>query len=323
MPGFMDILQQLLGGNQQGLGALGGQQGMMQPQQGMMAQQQSNPLRDLSLGLLKANQPSPYKKGWSGLLGEAVLNADEMGQKRQQDQLQQLMLQAKLRQSMQPDLPQGYRMNPQTGQAELVPGVDPSFGKKSDPFASLIAGAYGPQKPPTGYQYSPDGNLTAIPGGPDDPNSPKRFTPEQAGKVSMNQNALDAVKKARDMMLGEDGKVDTKKLLSAQMNLPNTEGRQIRNLMKNAIEAQLRLESGAAVPETEVERALDRFLPSVLDSEPTKLQKFQQLENLLSGGLGAMGVAPNQPATASKPVNLTKTVGGKTYIQVNGEWYEQ
>lgn len=33
------------------------------------------------------------------------------------------------------DLPQGYRMNPQTGQAELIPGVDASFGKKADPYA--------------------------------------------------------------------------------------------------------------------------------------------------------------------------------------------
>lgn len=32
------------------------------------------------------------------------------------------------------DLPSGYRFNPQTGQAELIPGVDPSFGKKADPY---------------------------------------------------------------------------------------------------------------------------------------------------------------------------------------------
>src|SRR5262249_2088007 len=29
-----------------------------------------------------------------------------------------------------PDLPQGYRMNPLTGKAELIPGVDESFGKR-------------------------------------------------------------------------------------------------------------------------------------------------------------------------------------------------
>lgn len=86
MPGIMDILQQLLGGNQQGLGALGSQQGMQMPQGGFMTQQQSNPLRDFSLGLLKANQPSPYKKNWLGLASEAVLNANDMQQQRQQQQ---------------------------------------------------------------------------------------------------------------------------------------------------------------------------------------------------------------------------------------------
>lgn len=38
----------------------------------------------------------------------------------------------------QPNLPTGYQMNPQTGQAELIPGVDPSYGRKADPYSMPI-----------------------------------------------------------------------------------------------------------------------------------------------------------------------------------------
>jgi hypothetical protein len=37
------------------------------------------------------------------------------------------------------DLPPGWRFNPRTGTAEGIPGLDPSFLKKSDPFAVPVA----------------------------------------------------------------------------------------------------------------------------------------------------------------------------------------
>ena len=79
MAGLLDFLSMLSGSGQQ--------------PQGLLSQGdelQSNPLRDLSLGLLKANQPSPYKKGWGGLLADATLNADDMQRQRQQDQIKMM-----------------------------------------------------------------------------------------------------------------------------------------------------------------------------------------------------------------------------------------
>lgn len=159
------------------------------------------------------------------------------------------------------------------------------------------AGATGLQKPPSGYQYTSDNSLAPIPGGPSDPAAPnnKKFTPEQAGKVSMVKNAATAMSEVKSSLFDESGKLKSMKdLINANLNTPGTKGRQIRNLLSNAVEAQLRSETGAAATQSEIDRMIQRFLPSPLDNETTKLQKVEQLQGLLKGTLSAAGVPANQ-----------------------------
>jgi len=123
----------------------------------------------------------------------------------------------------------------------------------------------------------------------------KKLSPEQAAKTSMVKVAVRDVQNLRKLLIDKDGEFN--KLLAAQMmdiGVPFIdtlqfagvfEGRKARQLALNAINAQLRAESGAAVPEEEVERAMQRFVPSPLDSKELALQKLQSLEDLLTGTL--------------------------------------
>jgi hypothetical protein len=64
---------------------------------------------------------------------------------------------------------------------------------------------------------------------------------------------------------------------------PGTRGRELRTLLLDAVEAKLRAESGAAVPEPEVKRAAKRFIPSLADSANNVKIKLDNLEAYLKG----------------------------------------
>ena len=64
---------------------------------------------------------------------------------------------------------------------------------------------------------------------------------------------------------------------------PFTEGRTANVLLKDATEAKLRAESGAAVPDSEVKRAAERFRPDIIDSRETIKVKVDLLGDFLEG----------------------------------------
>ena len=58
-------------------------------------------------------------------------------------------------------------------------------------------------------------------------------------------------------------------------------GRQRRNI-RYGIEAALRAATGAAAPETEVERYTDMYAPSITDSYATRKQKIEALDRFIT-----------------------------------------
>lgn len=166
-------------------------------------------------------------------------------------------------------------------------------------------------KPPKGFRFKEPGDpmqgVEAIPGGPAD-----RMSPEAAAKTQMVAQGVTDVQSARSMLFKPDGSID--RALLAQANIPGlggaipgTDGVLFRSLIFNALNAQLRAESGAAVPETEVERAIERFLPSPFDNPETTKSKLDRLEGLLGGTLQASGreAAPTTEATLPQPDALS------------------
>lgn len=125
------------------------------------------------------------------------------------------------------------------------------------------------------------------------------LTPENAGKVSMSQQAVDGIGKVRSIIFSEDGKSLNKGLIGA-MNLPvvsglpgNSQARIARTAIRNAVEAKLRIETGAAATESEVERTLARFLPTIGDTPESAKYKLDELEKFFKTSLSlTKGVKP-------------------------------
>lgn len=147
--------------------------------------------------------------------------------------------------------------------------------------------ASGSQKPPAGYRYAADGQaLEAIPGGP-----AEKLTPEQAAKTAQVNNARNALPEIERVM------VDQAPDLFAFYAGAGETGRG-RRLVKEAIEGYLRATSGAAVTESEMDRALDLYEPKPYDSAETRKAKFQRLSQFLQGtGENMMRGRTQAPAT--------------------------
>ena len=125
--------------------------------------------------------------------------------------------------------------------------------------------------------------------GAKDPNKPQtevsvnleKLSPQQAGQFSMLLLASQEIKQFRSAILDADGNVNRKTLFETATSLPFSAGRDAKALIFDAIEAKLRLESGAAVPEKEVERIAVRFYPSLKDNDATIRNKIDRLEQYL------------------------------------------
>ncbi|MBX9583661.1 MAG: hypothetical protein K2X87_25445 [Gemmataceae bacterium] len=192
-----------------------------------------------------------------------------------------------------PDLPPGYRMNPSTGQAGLIPGVDPSFGKKSDPHAMPMAITpyqreyldiqrernnltSGNQrgKPPTGFRWAADGqSLEPIPGGP-----ATQISSELSARLGLAQKFLgEADELKRQAATGAaTGPLD---YLQGAAGF-GTSGR-IQRRIADGADALQRMLTGAGMPASEAEDYANRFRVTIRDDAGTLTDKLTNLENVL------------------------------------------
>lgn len=126
----------------------------------------------------------------------------------------------------------------------------------------------------------------------------KPKSPEAASKIQLVKTASKNIGDVEKIVFNKDGSLNKSAIFQGEIPIPfadnpnlnqTQEARQVRALMKNAINAQLRAESGAAVPEEEVKRGMDRFMPSVMDSPETARLKINNLKELLQGTLELSG----------------------------------
>ena len=124
---------------------------------------------------------------------------------------------------------------------------------------------------PSGFMPNPDNPdmdpavgplVIPISGGPQD-----TMTPEQAAKVQLLETALSSAEEFRKYIIKPDGEINRASIATMYTNFPFSKGREAMIYLLDSIEAKLRAESGAAVPETEVTRAGKRFKPHPFDSD--------------------------------------------------------
>lgn len=80
--------------------------------------------------------------------------------------------------------------------------------------------------------------------------------------------------------------------------VPLTEGREVRQSIRRAVEILLRLRTGAAAPDSEVDNYTQMFAPSPLDNESAAATKMQRLEEFFANVKAFMGGGGGQAAPA-------------------------
>ena len=151
-------------------------------------------------------------------------------------------------------------------------------------------------KVPSGYQVAPDGSLVPWKGGP-----AEKQTMESAAKEAMLLQARDNWAAAKEKIVNEDGSINREIIATMAVAMPFSEGRTLRTLVLDSVEARLRAESGAAVPEAEVKRAAARFIPSPLDNDKTIKQKMTQFEAYLGTAIDVSGKGRRPDNGKGKP----------------------
>jgi len=108
----------------------------------------------------------------------------------------------------------------------------------------------------------------------------EKMTPEQAAKVALLRVGSDQLEEAVELITDKNGKFNDTDVATMTFGVPFTGGRNARSLFLSAINAQLRSESGAAVPEEEVQRGFQRFVPQMGDDQKTRESKVNSLRAL-------------------------------------------
>lgn len=111
---------------------------------------------------------------------------------------------------------------------------------------------------------------------------PLAMTPEKAAKEQLINQAVEYIPTIRSLIL-PGGKIDRTNVAMSQVRMPFTEGRQASTLILDAVEAKLRAESGAAVPDQEVKRIAKRYIPQIGDDDNTVMMKLDNMEQFLYG----------------------------------------
>jgi hypothetical protein len=197
--------------------------------------------------------------------------------------LTQLAMQQKI--AAQKPKPDSRSTNQKDYEYAVSDGYEGSFSdflKMKKSSQTINVGGESLFKVPTGFMLKnpndPTEGVVPIPGGPKD-----TLSPEQAAKVQLIETALESSENFQKYIVNPDGSVNRKNVYNMFTNTPFTEGREAKVYLLDAIEAKLRAESGAAVPETEVTRAGKRFKPHPFDSDSTIKIKTELLSAFLEG----------------------------------------
>lgn len=150
-----------------------------------------------------------------------------------------------------------------------------------------------------------------------------------AAKFTAMKQALSEMDTVSSLLFDEEGNINRSTVASSSeigipltdismKGLPFTQGRELRQSMLNAVEARLRAESGAAVPDTEVIRAAERFFPSTLDSDKAIRSKIKRFKDYVGEAISLVDPVGTQRSRASsnRPVqSLQDPAQQKTFDQ--------
>lgn len=276
-----------LGRYNQGLQQYQKQQTVLQQLAGQEADRQFNRERDTRNFDWQQQEAQRNQSNWDKQFGQNAANQNAMRS------IQQQQLDLQRDQFNRNEQPEKVRL-------ALAAGLRPGTPE----WQRAIIGDAAP-KPPAGFQWvdpmNPNAGLSAIPNGP-----ATHISSEVAGKIALMDAASPGVKDARKIFTQPWGVTETAQ--SAAANLPivgdlsmvsGDIGIAQRNV-RAAVEATLRVMTGAAAPEPEVQRYLQMFMPNSRDTQASANQKLNLLEDFMANAKktvtqGRVPVIPQAP----------------------------
>ena len=208
-----------------------------------------------------------------------------------------------------PNLPTGYEIDPTTGQARLIPGVDPSYGKRADPFMMPIAGI-DPQTGQPKFGTKQDAVNGGIVPPPANAPAPKEFELQSKGYADrMIESGRIAGQLERDGLNPANTKENAINAVPGVGNFFTTpEFQSYRQAADDWIRAKLRKESGASIPESEMAREYKTYFPVPGDSPEVIKQKANSRKLAEQGMITNAGAAwSTQPAAPVEPVKTPES----------------
>ncbi|MBM4071727.1 MAG: hypothetical protein FJ271_22795 [Planctomycetes bacterium] len=146
---------------------------------------------------------------------------------------------------------------------------------------------------------------------------PKPLTMEDSAKVAGMGEALKTLDDIQRKLFRADGGSNNELLLQGQRmgpveGAPFTAGRQMRQDFQRSIETWLRIQTGAAATETEVQRYMNTYFPSPLDPPEAQRRKIEALRALMTGTMEQFSAGRSQfstPPPAAKPTSVRDRYG--------------
>jgi hypothetical protein len=196
-------------------------------------------------------------------------------------------------------------------------------------------GRRGLAQPPSGYRFTPQGGLEFIPGGPADPKTGQRTVKPTEGNLQ-SANYLGRMQAAESLLgdyvpsftdyaaanrlYGTEGAGITSTAFANKVM--SEEGQKYYQAAADWVRAKLRKESGAVIAPSEMAQEIRTYFPVPGDTQGTIQQKAQARAQAEEGmrsmaAVAAPPEAPKQPRPTSR-----RSVGGRNYVQIDGQWYE-
>lgn len=202
-----------------------------------------------------------------------------------------------------------YRLGLETKPATTDDMLDYQYAQKDPAYAAFLRSKKGGPSAPSGYQFTPQGTLEPIPGGPAAKDS--QIPAEIAGRLALTDEYLkNAPTIERDIKQGSmTGLWDAGK---AQMGV----GRQgeVYRQIQSGVDGLRRGLTGAGMPEGEATEYANRYLPQPTDSADRLLSKHRQLTEELKRfrgyALQGRGGVPSLPGGSPSTPNAGRTSTG-------------
>jgi len=140
---------------------------------------------------------------------------------------------------------------------------------------------------------------------------PKGEAAESSGKIAMAANAVQFAKDLRGMLF-KGGKLDRGLIAKASAPLGGMgEGRMIKSMFRDAIDARIRAATGAAISKEEIPYYESVYLPSILDDDATAKNKMDRFDQFLNGYLET--IDPN--GSIRKRITSTESADDTGFIE--------